>query len=70
MHGLRKVASFAWSWARCFSVDWWVSCGRKICSSCLTKNEVRVRVRVRVWAIGLGLGLGSGLGLGLGLGLG
>ncbi len=55
VRGLRKVASFVWSWLRYFSVDWWVSCGRKIRSSCLTEIRVRVR-RVRVWAIGLGLG--------------
>ncbi len=52
VRGLRKVAFLSGVGLRCLSVDWWVSCGRKIGSSCLTKNEVRVRVRV--WAIGLG----------------
>ncbi len=35
VRGLRKVALDFCSCMRCFSVDWWVSFGRKICSSCV-----------------------------------
>ena len=44
-------ASFVWCWVRYFSVDWWVSCGRKICSSWVGEGYLGgcglVRRRVR-----------------------